>query len=123
MLSLATVFLIHVTCVALTFTSFSMRAWLKWHTDTDIFTPKARLLPDTIDTVLLLSGVSLVVMEERSMLQEPWLMAKFFLLLVYVVCGSLALKRGKTPQIRLAALMGAYACFGGIVLLAFGKWG
>ena len=46
-------------------------------------------------------------------------------LLAYIVLGSIALKRGRTPAIRAAAFFAALATFGYIVSVAIAKspWG
>lgn len=64
-----------------------------------------------IDTVLLASAVGLLVVLSMNPLKTPWLMVKLVLLLVYIVLGSLALKRARSPRRRLLAFVAAVVCF------------
>ena len=50
-----------------------------------------------------------------------WLVAKIVGLLVYIVLGTIALKRGRTRRTRAAALIGAIATFGYIAMVALTK--
>jgi uncharacterized membrane protein SirB2 len=47
-----------------------------------------------------------------------WLTAKVLLLALYIVLGSIALKRGKTRRTRILALLGALATYGYIIGVA-----
>jgi uncharacterized membrane protein SirB2 len=49
-----------------------------------------------LDTLLLLAGVGLWVLMQHDPLREPWLLAKLLLLPLYVVLGTLALRRART---------------------------
>ena len=53
-----------------------------------------------IDTLLLVAGVTLCVLLSLNPVQSPWLGLKLLLLLVYILLGSLALKRGRTQLVR-----------------------
>jgi hypothetical protein len=64
-----------------------------------------RILPHVIDTALLALGITLVVVGGWPLLQTPWLLAKIAGLLAYVALGTIALKRGRTKQIRSIALL------------------
>jgi uncharacterized membrane protein SirB2 len=70
-----------------------------------------------IDTVLLVAALLLVAMLPGAMFANHWLTAKLALLVVYIVLGSLALKRATTARARtlsfFAALF-AYATMLGI---------
>jgi len=53
-----------------------------------------------------------------SPLAAPWLMAKIIALLLYILLGTIAIKRGKTRKIRLAAWLAAQLVFIYIVSVA-----
>jgi len=55
-----------------------------------------------IDTVLLLAAISLAVITGQYPFVDAWLTAKILLLVVYILLGSFALKRGRTRTIRIA---------------------
>jgi len=74
-----------------------------------------RVIPDAVDTALLTSGVFLVMLTEQYPTEQDWLAAKLIALLVYVVLGSIAIKRGKTLRIRLICF--ALACLMYIYIL------
>ncbi|MGC3964171.1 MAG: SirB2 family protein [Rhodocyclaceae bacterium] len=70
-----------------------------------------RYLSYAIDTALLTAAILLLTALRLNPFEVPWLMAKLGLLVVYVVLGTLALKRGRTPTIRVAAYFAALLCF------------
>ena len=77
-----------------------------------------RYAPHSVDTLLLASAITLAWQLGISPLQAPWLAAKIVALLAYIVIGSVALKRGKTRRVRLAAWLTAQAVFFYIVSVA-----
>lgn len=70
-----------------------------------------KILPHIIDTVLLLSAITLAYQLALSPLSNPWLMAKIIALLLYIFLGTIALKRGPTKRIRLASWILAQMVF------------
>ena len=68
-----------------------------------------RHLSMVIDSLLLSAGASLWALLGYHPLQQTWLGTKLLLLLVYIVLGSFALKRGRTRHQRLAFLVAALA--------------
>src|SRR5688572_21620002 len=82
----------------------------------------AKSLPHVVDSVLLLSALTLAWMLRLSPTEAPWLMAKIVALLVYIALGMVALKAGgPKPVVRAAAWLGALATFGYIVSVAVTK--
>jgi len=81
----------------------------------------ARIAPHIIDTLFLLSGFVLISKLQLNALSEPWLLAKFTGLVVYIVLGAIAIKRGPTMQIRIIAFVAALAVFAYIVGVALTK--
>lgn len=69
----------------------------------------ARYVSYANDTVLLLAGVLLMQLTQQYPVAQAWLSVKFALLLVYIVLGVFALRRGRTKAHRagffVAALM------------------
>ncbi|RYZ14794.1 MAG: regulator SirB [Alphaproteobacteria bacterium] len=55
-----------------------------------------------IDTVLLMAAISLAALTGQYPFVDAWLTAKILLLVVYIILGSYALKRGRTRKIRIA---------------------
>jgi uncharacterized membrane protein SirB2 len=80
-----------------------------------------RIAPHVIDTLFLVTGIAMVVNLQLSVLQNDWLLAKFAGLLVYIVLGAIALRRGRTLKIRVVAFAGALLAFTYIVSTAITK--
>lgn len=74
-----------------------------------------RIVPHIVDTLFLLSGVSMFVLLSLNPFREPWLVAKFVGLVAYIVFGVFALRRGSTKSTRAIAFVAAIAIFGYIV--------
>lgn len=70
-----------------------------------VMAPPWRYTSYVIDTALLLAGVALAVQLALSPFEVPWFGIKLALLVVYIVLGSFALKRGRTPGIRLTCYL------------------
>lgn len=109
---------IHVTCVIISITGFLLRGvlmmagspmqrkrWLKW-------------VPHANDAVLLTAAIALSVSSAQYPMVEPWLTAKIFGLIVYIILGSIALKVGRTRQVRVTAWLAALATFGYVASVA-----
>ena len=71
-----------------------------------------------IDTVLLTAALMLVTMLPGAMFANHWLTLKLVLLAVYVVLGSLALKRGRTPRARTVAFFAAVVAYAAMIGIA-----
>ena len=71
-----------------------------------------RYLSYTIDTVLLTAAMMLVTIVHQYPFVQGWLTAKVCLLVVYVVLGTFALKRGRTLRMRLVCFVAALAVYG-----------
>lgn len=80
-----------------------------------------RVLPHLVDTALLLSAVSLAVWSAQYPLVQTWLSVKVGALLLYIVLGSIALRRGRSKPVRAAAYVAALVTFGYIVGVAVTK--
>lgn len=80
-----------------------------------------RIAPHAVDTLLLASAIGLAVWSSQYPGQSPWLTAKLVALVAYIGLGTVALKRGRTRQVRALAFAGALACFGYILAVAVTK--
>ena len=113
--------LIHQTAVALSFLGFLARG-LGMLADSDWVRDRAaRTLPHIVDTILLLSGVTLAWQLRLSPTAAPWLAAKLVGLVVYIGLGMIALRRGRTKRQRTVAWIAALVTFGYIVSVAVTK--
>lgn len=74
-----------------------------------------------IDALFLITGISLIVTLNLAWTQQPWLLAKFVGLFVYIGLGMIAMRFGHTPRIKAISFMGAVAAFAYIVGVALTK--
>lgn len=102
---------LHMTAAALSITLFVIRAWWSVRESPQLNARWVKVLPHLIDTALLGLGVTLIVLLSVWPWQLPWLSAKLLALLAYIGIGTLAIKRGKTPQSRAIAAVAAIALF------------
>ena len=77
-----------------------------------------RYLSYSIDTVLLTAALMLVTILRQYPFVQGWLTAKVLLLIVYVVLGSFALKRGRTRAVRISCWIAALLVYLFIVSIA-----
>jgi uncharacterized membrane protein SirB2 len=77
-----------------------------------------KIVPHLIDSVLLASGIGLVLILHQYPGVHHWLTVKLVALLAYIVIGTIALKRGKTKTIRIIAWLGALGVFFYMVTVA-----
>lgn len=103
---------LHVTCVVLSGTGFLLRLFWMWRQSPCLQWRISRVLPHVVDSLLLLSALSLAWISGQYPFAMDWLTAKLIGLLLYIGCGMMALKRGRTMAIRLR--------FGGLAVLAYG---
>lgn len=112
---------VHQTAVALSISGFFARGlggllgagWVR--------SRAAKTWPHLVDTVLLLSALSLAWQLRLQLDQAPWLTAKLIGLLVYIGLGVLALKPGRPRGLRAAAFLGALLTVGWMVSVAISK--
>ncbi len=109
---------IHIASVALSYSLFFVRGVWMLRGSPLLQRRWVRVAPHMVDTVLLGSAILLAWRLGFSPLEHSWLAAKIIALLLYIVIGSVAIKRGKTRRIRLIAWLTAQAVFFYIVSVA-----
>jgi uncharacterized membrane protein SirB2 len=109
---------LHMTCVAVSYALFFVRGIWMLRASPLLQQRWVKIAPHIVDTLLLVSAITLAYLLGISPLEEPWLGAKIIALLIYIVLGSVALKRGKTLRIRLTAWLAAQGVFFYIVAVA-----
>ena len=100
----------HIGFAYLTILSFSVRGVMMWLKPAWLKFKPVRILPHIIDTCLLGCAIAMLIIAQLNPLDTPWLMAKIIALLFYIVLGTIALKRGKTPKIRGVAFVLSLVC-------------
>ena len=77
-----------------------------------------RYLSYTIDIVLLSAALLLLAILPYSVYSNGWLWLKLTLLVIYIGFGTLALKRGRTANIRRGCFVAAIAIYLGVYFIA-----
>ncbi len=116
-----TVKLIHISTVVLTILGFVLRSYWMFTNSPKLQQRLVKIVPHIVDTVLLISGIALIVILNLPVLSHNWLLMKFAALVVYVVLGAIALGRGKTLRSRSLAFVLSLAIFAYIVGVALSK--
>ncbi len=109
---------LHVLCAALTFVSFVTRGIWMWRDSPRLQRRWVRVVPHLVDTVLLVSAGTLVVITHQYPGPVAWLNAKLVALVLYIVLGMIALRRGRSMAARRGAFVAALCVFVYIVLVA-----
>jgi len=60
----------------------------------------------------------LIAILPATLYANGWLTAKLSLLVVYVVLGTIALKRGRTRSVRAVSFVAALAVYGSMIAIA-----
>jgi uncharacterized membrane protein SirB2 len=103
--------LLHITCVVLSGALFFLRgtgvlSGAHWPMRLSV-----RIASYSIDTVLLTAALMLVTMLPAALFANGWLTIKLALLVVYIVLGTVALKRGKTRGAKAGFFVAAAATY------------
>lgn len=77
-----------------------------------------RLASYGIDTVLLIAAILLTLTLGQYPGADAWLTVKVALLLLYIMLGTLALKRGRTVAVRRTTFVAALAVYATIIGVA-----
>ncbi len=109
---------IHVVCAIVTVSGFFLRGvWMM--TDSPMRQRRwVRIAPHVVDTVLLASAIWLALDIQQYPGSHAWLTAKVIGLLAYIGLGMVALRRGRTKAVRVAAWVGALGVFAYVVGVA-----
>ena len=112
---------LHMAFAILSITGFVLRGY--WMMRSSVLNEHrlTKIAPHVIDTLFLVTGIAMVVNLQLAVLQNNWLLAKFAALIVYIVLGAIALRRGRTLKVRAIAFAGALLAFTYIVNTALTK--
>jgi uncharacterized membrane protein SirB2 len=109
---------IHVAAVAISYTLFFVRGiWML--TGSPLLERRwVRVVPHVNDTVLLAAAIWMTIILQQYPGTHGWLSAKVAGLIAYIGLGMVALRRGRTRRVRLAAWITAQLVFAYIVAVA-----
>ena len=112
---------VHMTCAAITVSLFVLRGAWMMRGSPPLASRWVRVVPHLVDTLLLASAITLAVIIGNAPVTHGWLTAKVIGLVLYIVLGTIALRRGRTRTVRVAAFFAALVVFGYIVSVAITK--
>lgn len=81
----------------------------------------SKRLPHFVDTFLLVTALTMMFMSSQYPFALDWLSAKVIALLVYILLGMVALKWGKTREVKIVAWVLAILTFTYIVAVAISR--
>jgi uncharacterized membrane protein SirB2 len=108
---------VHLATVALSWALFFVRGVWMMVDSPRLNARWTRVAPHVNDTVLLLAAIYLAT----SYGLQPWIVAKIVALVAYILIGMIALRRGPTKSVRIAAWVAAQLVFLYIVAVAVTK--
>jgi uncharacterized membrane protein SirB2 len=109
---------LHVSCVVVSGLGFFLRGILMLRGSPLLRARWVRVSPHVVDTLLLGSAVGLVTVTGQYPWVVAWVAAKIAGLLVYIGLGTMALRRGRTREQRIAYWIAALLSFAYIVSVA-----
>jgi uncharacterized membrane protein SirB2 len=109
---------LHVACVVLSGLGFALRGWWMLNDSSLLRARLTRVVPHVVDTLLLGSALLMAWQSSQYPFAQGWLTAKFFGLLAYILCGTMALKRARTKGRRVMFLVLALLAYAYIVGVA-----
>jgi len=112
---------LHMTCAAFSGSFFLLRGIWMLHASPMLQQRWVKIVPHIVDTLLLGSALVMVFWSAQYPFAQNWLTAKVVGLLLYIVLGTIALKRGKTKMVRTVAFIAALVVFAYIVSVALTK--
>src|SRR5690242_16442619 len=111
---------VHIACVILSGVLFALRGTLvQAGRGTVAYWPPLRYLSYSVDTVLLTAALMLLTILPGAYFANGWLTVKLVGVVLYVICGSLALKRARSAGMRRGFFVAALLLYLGIVGIAW----
>ena len=116
---------IHILCVILSGSLFAVRGLMMLTRSAWTNHIVLRRLSWTIDTTLLVAALVLITLLHQYPFVQAWLTVKVVMLVIYIVLGVFALKRGRTRAKRFGFYVAALLVFLFIVSVAraHAPWG
>jgi uncharacterized membrane protein SirB2 len=108
----------HVTAVIASFALFFLRGIWMMRASDRLAARWVRVVPHVVDTVLLVSAIALAMLTAQYPFVQSWLTAKVLALPVYIALGTVAIRRGSSMRVRIAAWILALCVFGYMVVVA-----
>ena len=113
--------LVHTIAAIATISGFILRGWWMLNESALLQHRATKIVPHVNDAILLLAGIGMLWVLRLDPLTQTWLLAKFAGLIVYILLGTIALKRGPTKEIRALAFIASVAVFAWVAGVALTK--
>jgi len=109
---------LHITCVIVSGLGFFLRGLAAMFDSPLIDRRWVKTVPHVVDTVLLSSAIGMAVISSQYPFAQSWLTAKLVALVVYILCGVMALRKGRSKATRGAFFVAALLVYSYIVSVA-----
>ena len=109
---------VHIACLSSSYILFFLRGIWSLNGSAIMGQRWTRVVPHMVDTLLIVSAITLAFSLHQYPLVDAWLTAKVIALLLYIGLGFVALKYGRSKTVRLSAWIMAQLVFAYIVLVA-----
>ena len=111
---------IHLTAIILSLVLFIARFVLLWLKSSKLNSKLLKVLPHLVDTVLIVSAITLCVLLQQYPLVDAWVTEKLLALIMYVFMVTLALRLANNNFMRIIGFVGAisWVAFAGAVAMS-----
>jgi uncharacterized membrane protein SirB2 len=109
---------VHISCAASSYILFFLRGIWSLNGSTIMSQRWIKIVPHVVDTLLIVSAITLAFSIHQYPFVDAWLTAKVIALLLYIGVGLIALRYGRSKTVRLSAWIMAQLVFTYIVLVA-----
>jgi uncharacterized membrane protein SirB2 len=118
-MSLLMLKIIHISCAAASYLLFFLRGIWKLNGSPIMSQRWVRIVPHVVDTLLIVSAISLAFSIHQYPFVDTWLTSKVIALFLYIGLGFVAFRFGRSKSVRRSAWIMAQMVFIYIVLVAF----
>lgn len=112
---------LHMGLALISISGFVLRWYWRMHQSPLAFTQATRIIPHAVDTLLLASAVTMIVLAEQVPVGTGWLGAKIGGLVLYILLGVIAMHSAPVKSRTLPAFIAAVLVFCWIVSVAVSK--
>jgi len=109
---------IHILCALISIIGFTARGVLKLNWPEKLTSRWIRIVPHVVDTLLLASAITLVILTNQYPTTQPWVTAKITALIFYIGFGMITLRFGRTKTQVVFSFIAALLCYTYIVGVA-----
>ena len=113
--------IVHIATAFLSISSFILRGVWMMKSSSLLQNRWVKVVPHINDTILLIAAIILVIVTAQYPGPTTWINIKIIALIIYIILGTIALKRGKTMRVRVIAFVSAVLIFVYIFDVAMSK--